>query len=161
VRAPLIVAGLIGIVAGLYSGVHLLIPLILTGLIWWATRRLLPGHPADFVAAAAAQAGHLLWITIGLVVIGALTVDLLDIAILLGGAIWLLTRPGLAAVVVLTIYQVLGLLINLIAFLHFPIGDNLHKALLIHMIWRGLALVFMWRGQSKARRHSEVPEETA
>jgi hypothetical protein len=161
VKAPAIVAAVVGVVAGLYSGIHLLIPLVLTGLVWWAMRRLFPDRSADFVTAAAVQVGHLLWIAIGLVVIGALTVDLVDIAVLLGGAVWLLARPGLPAVVVLTIYHALALLINLVAFLNFPIGHNLHQALLIHMVWRVLALVFMWRGQGRVRAAAEAPGETA
>ena len=149
-KASTIVATVVGITAGVYSGIHLLIPLALTGLVWWAARKLLPHRPPDFVAAAAVQAGHLLWIAIGLIVIGALTVDLVDIAILLIGVVWLLARPGLAPVILLTIYQVLALLINLFALLAFPIGHNLHRALLVHIIWRGLALILMWRAHHKA-----------
>ena len=158
-RAPAIVATVIGIAAGAYSGIHLLIPLVLTGLAWWAARKLLPDRPSDFVAAAAVQAGHLLWIAIGLVVIGALTVDLVDIAILIVGVVWLLTKPGLAAVIVLTVYQAAALLINLAAFVAMPIGENLHRALLIHIIWRVLALIFMWRGDRRRRREVELVEE--
>ena len=160
-KAPVIVAVVVGIVGGLYSGIHLLIPLVLTGAVWWALRRLFPARPADFVAAAAVQIGHLLWFAIALSIMGALTVDLVDIAILLGGSVWLLARPGLAALVVLTTYHALALLLNLAAFLNFPIGHNLHKALLIHILWRVLALVFMWRGWSRARRAAEVLEEIA
>jgi hypothetical protein len=150
VKAAAIVAIVVGVAAGVYSGIHLLIPLVLTGLLWWTARRLLPGRPPDFVAAAAVQGGHLLWIAVGLVVIGALTVDLIDIAILLAGVVWLLARPGLAAVIVLTVYQAAALLINLAAFIAMPVGENLHRALLIHIIWRVLALVFMWRGRARA-----------
>lgn len=149
-KASAIVATVVGIAAGVYSGLHLLIPLALTGLVWWAGRKLLPDRSPGYVAAAAVQAGHLLWIAVGLIVIGALTVDLVDIAILLGGVAWLLLRPGLAPVIVLTIYQVLALLINLFAFLSLPIGHNLHRALLVHIIWRGLALILMWRAHHKA-----------
>jgi hypothetical protein len=145
-----IVATVIAIAVGVYSGTHLLIPLALTGLAWWAGRKLFPERSRGYVAAAAVQAGHLLWIAVGLVVIGALTVDLVDIAILLVGVAWLLLRPGLAPVIVLTIYQGLALLINLFAFLSFPIGHNLHRALLVHIIWRGLALILMWRAHHKA-----------
>lgn len=158
-KAPIIVAAVIAIAAGAYSGVHLLIPLVLTGLVWWAARTLLPDRPADFVAAAAVQVGHLLWIAIGLVVIGALTVDLVDIAILLAGAVWLVTKPGRAAVIGLTVYQGAGLLINLAAFLAIPIGENLHRALLVHMIWRVLALLFMWRGRRRAAGEAELAAE--
>jgi hypothetical protein len=149
-KASAIVATVGGIAVGVYSGMHLLVPLALTGLAWWAGRKLFPERSRSYVAAAAVQAGHLLWIAVGLVVIGALTVDLVDIAILLVGVAWLLLRPGLAPVIVLTIYQVLALLINLFAFLSFPIGHNLHRALLVHIIWRGLALILMWRAHHKA-----------
>jgi hypothetical protein len=77
-------------------------------------------------------------------------VDLVDIAILLIGVAWLLLRPGLAPVIVLTVYQGLALLINLFALLAFPVGHNLHRALLVHIIWRGLALILMWRAHHKA-----------
>jgi hypothetical protein len=155
-KASAIVAILVGIAVGVYSGMHLLIPLGLTGLAWWAIRALRPDRPPDYVAAAAVQAGHLLWIAVGLVVIGALTVDLVDIAILLIGVVWLLVRPGLAPVIVLTIYQALALVINLFAFLSFPIGHNLHRALLVHILWRGLALILMWRAHHKAKGLAEA-----
>jgi hypothetical protein len=157
-KASTIVATVIGIAVGVYSGIHLLIPLALSGLGWWAGRKLLPDRPPDFVAAAAVQAGHLLWIAIGLIVIGALTVDLIDITILLIGVVWLLARPGLAPVVVLTVYQALALLINLFAFLNFPVGSNLHRALLVHLLWRVLALVLMWRAH---QRTTALPESSA
>ncbi|MGH2799002.1 MAG: hypothetical protein ACREI6_10115 [Candidatus Rokuibacteriota bacterium] len=160
-KASAIVAIVVGIAAGVYSGIHLLIPLVLTGLAWWAARKLLPDRPPDLVAAAAVQAGHLLWIAIGLVVIGALTVDLVDIAILLGGVVWLLAKPGLVPVLVLTVYQAVALLINLFAFLNFPIGENLHRALLIHIMWRVLALILMWRAHGRTRRATEVMEGDA
>ncbi len=154
-RASAIVATVIGIAAGVYSGIHLLIPLALTGVVWWVARKLLPHRPPDFVAAAAVQAGHLLWIAIGLIVMRALTVDLVDIAILLLGVVWLLARPGLAPVIVLTVYQALAFLINLFAFLSFPVGNNLHRALLVHLLWRVLALILMWRAH---QRTTEPPE---
>jgi hypothetical protein len=157
-KASTIVATVVGIAAGMYSGIHLLIPLVLTGLVWWVARKRLPHRPPDFVAAAAVQAGHLLWIAIGLIVVGALTVDLVDIAILLIGAVWLLARPGLAPVIVLTIYQSLALLTNLFAFLTFPVGNDLHRALLVHLLWRILALILMWRAH---RRTTGLPEASA
>lgn len=149
-KASAIVATVVGIAVGVYSGMHLLIPLALTGLLWWTGRKLFADRSPGYVAAAAVQAGHLLWIAVGLIVIGALTVDLVDIAILLIGVAWLLLWPGLAPVIALTIYQVLALLINLFAFLSFPIGHNLHRALLVHILWRGLALFLMWRAHHRA-----------
>jgi len=85
-------------------------------------------------------------------------VDLVDITILLIGVVWLLARPGLAPVIVLTVYQSLALLINLFAFLNFPVGNNLHRALLIHVLWRVLALILMWRAH---RKTTGLPESSA
>jgi hypothetical protein len=155
-KAAAIVATVVGIAVGVYSGTHLLIPLALTGLVWWAARKRFPDRSPEYVAAAAVQAGHLLWIAVGLLVMGALTVDLVDIAILLIGVFWLLLRPGLGPVIVLTIYQLLLLLINLLAFLGLPIGHNLHRALLVHIIWRSLALILMWRAHHKAAGLTEA-----
>ena len=157
-KASTIVATVVGIAAGAYSGIHLLIPLALAGLFWWVARKLLPHRPPEFVGAAAVQAGHLLWLAVGLIVIRALTVDLVDIAILLIGVVWLLARPGLAPVIVLTVYQSLALLISLVAFLNLPVGHNLHRALLVHLLWRVLALILMWRAH---RRTTELPEAAA
>ena len=84
------------------------------------------------MAAAAVQAGHLVWIAVGLIVIGALTVDLVDIAILLVGVVWLLRGRAWRRSSCLRSTRSLALLINLFAFLNFPVGDNLHRALLIH-----------------------------
>ena len=157
-KASVIVATVVAIALGVYSGLHLVLPLALTGVAWWAARKRFPDRAPDYVAAAAMLAGHLLWIGVGLVVIGALTVDLVDIAILLIGVVWLLARPGLAPVIVLTIYQSLALLINLVAFLNFPVGNNLHRALLIHLLWRVLALILMWRAH---RKTTGLPESAA
>jgi hypothetical protein len=157
VKAWTIVAGVVGVTAGIYAQTHLLIPLVPTALLWWAGRRLLPERPADFIGAAAVQLGHMVWIGVGLIVIGRLTVDLADIAILLVGSLWLLIRPGLAPVVTLTVYQGAALLLNLAAFLAMPVGHNLHRALLVHLIWRVLALVLMWRGY----RRSKIADELA
>jgi len=155
-KASIIVATVVGIAVGVYSGTHLLIPLALTGVVWWVVRKCLPDRPGVLVAAAAVQAGHLLWIAVGLIVIGRLTVDLLDIAILLIGVVWLLARPGLAPVIVLTVYQSLAILIGLFAFLGFPVGHNLHRALLVHLLWRVLALILMWRAHAKAAELKEA-----
>ncbi len=41
---------------------------------------------------------------------------------------------------------------------NFPVGDNLHRALLIHLIWRVLALILMWRAH---RKTTGLPEASA
>ncbi len=48
-KASTIVATVVAIAVGVYSGPHLLIPLALTGLIWWAARKRFPvAHPATW-----------------------------------------------------------------------------------------------------------------
>ncbi len=151
-RAPAIVAAVIGLLVGTYAGIHLLIPLVASAAAWWLGRRLLPRLDARYLLAAAVQTGHLVWLALGEVMLGIRGPDLLDPIILLIGVAWLVARPGLAPVVVLTIYQSVALAVNAVAFVHLPVGHTLHKALLVHLIWRLLALVLMWRAYAQAGR---------
>ncbi len=151
-RAPAIIAAAIGVAVGTYSGIHLLVPLAATVAAWWVGRRLLPRLGPDYLIAAAIQAGHLLWLALGQVALGVRGPDLIDSLVLLLGIAWLLAKPGLAPVVALTIYQTVALAINTVAFLRVPVGHNLHKALLVHLLWRLLALIFMWRAYARAAR---------
>lgn len=141
-----ILTALVGIGLGAYSGRHLLIPLAATAALWSAGTRVLPASRRPMLPAAAVQTGHALWLAVGLVGSGVLDVNALDVVILVAGVAWLLWRPGLAPIVLLTGYQCLGLAINGALFLRADLGTVLHRALLIHLVWRVMALVLMWLG---------------
>ena len=74
---------------------------------------------------------------------GFLSPILLDIFILAGGLIWLSLRPGLWPTSLLCIYQTLALFSNVIVLFYVSLAVNTHQALLVHITWRGLALLSM------------------
>jgi len=151
-RAPAIVAAVIGLAVGAYAGIHLLVPLVASAAAWWLGRTLLPRLDERYLIAAAVQAGHLVWLALGLVLLGIRGPALLDPLILLVGVAWLLARPGLAPVALLTIYQLVALALNAVTFVELPAGHVLHKALLVHLLWRLMALVLMWRAYARSAR---------
>jgi hypothetical protein len=77
---------------------------------------------------------------------------MIDLVILTLGVVWLVARPGLAPTLVLTLYQSWALVTNGTAFAAAAPGTLAHRALLIHVIWRVLALVLMWRAYATSRR---------
>lgn len=154
-----IVGGIVGVAIGVYTGINILIPLSLTAAAWWAGKKLLSSSKQLFLPAVAVQTGHLLWLSVGLIYLRAYGLDLLDVIILFVGLTWLLLRPGLAPVLLLTVFQVLALAINGVSFAEATIGTNPHKALFVHMVWRLMALFFMWHAYVQSRKAVRV--ETA
>ncbi|HKA63330.1 MAG TPA: hypothetical protein VKH83_12950, partial [Methylomirabilota bacterium] len=68
------------------------------------------------------------------------------------GVAWLVARPGLAPILVLTLYQAWALATNGTVFIGAEPGSLAHRALLIHLVWRLLALALMWRAYAALRR---------
>lgn len=155
-----IVGGGVGAAIGVYAGINLLIPLGITAVAWWAGKKLLAPAKQSYVPAIAVQTGHLLWLSLGLIYVGALGLDLLDVVILVIGLAWLLLKPGLAPVLLLTVFQVLALAINAVSFAEAAIGTNPHKALLVHIVWRLMALFFMWHAYVQSRKAVRVETAT-
>jgi hypothetical protein len=150
-KTALRIAGVVVAVAvGSYTGVQLIIPLVATALIWWVGEKLLP-QPNQFLPAAAVQAGQGLWMILGLFVVDAIGRNLIDVLLVLVGVTWLLAKPGLLPLILLTAYQAVALLVNGVAFVDAEVGTTPHKALLIHVIWRLLALVLMWQAHVKSK----------
>lgn len=155
-----IVGGIVGVAIGAYAGINLLLPLAFAAAAWWVGKKLLPPARQLYLPALAVQTGHLLWLSLGMFYIGAVGLDLLDIVILVIGLAWLLLKPGLAPVLLLTAFQVLGLAINGVSFAEAAIGTNPHKALLVHIVWRLMALFFMWHAYVQSRKAVRVETAT-
>ena len=136
----------------MYSGLHLFLPLAATALAWWVGARALRGARRLVLPAAAVQVGHLLWLTFGQVAAGVLSAGVIDLVILAIGVGWLVARPGLAPTVLLTLYQAWALVTNASALVAVPAGTLAHRALLVHVVWRLLALVLMWRAYARSGR---------
>jgi hypothetical protein len=142
---------------GAYAGVHLLIPLAASALAWWAGARIGPGSRRAVMPAAAVQAGHLLWLLFGQVVGRGLDRGVVDLVVLALGVGWLIARPGLAPILLLTAYQLWALATNGALFIAARPGTLAHRALLVHVVWRLLALALLWRGHARLRREWATP----
>jgi hypothetical protein len=140
-----------------YSGVLLLI-LGSTAVAWWAGKQVLRKDNA-FLLAAAIQAGHMAWklivmLTLPILDLGVIDIAIAEIAILAVGISWLLYRPGLRAVMFLTVYQLLALSVDTFVFLEVPAGTNVHRETVGVIVWRLMALFLMWDAFVKTRRNS-------
>jgi len=143
---------ILGAGVGSYSGINLLIPLGITAAAWWAGKRILNSAKLPYLPALAVQTGHLVWLSFGLAFLGVLNLNIIDVVVLVIGIAWLGFRPGLGPVIFLTVFQVLAFGVNVISFIDAAVGSNGHKALVVHMIWRALALFFMWRAYVQAKK---------
>ena len=152
-----LVGAAVAIALGAYSGLHLFLPLAATVLAWWAGTKALPESRRAVLPAAAVQVGHLLWLTFGQVVRGGFDAGVIDLVILALGVGWLVARPGLAPTLLLTLYQAWALVTNGTALVAAAPGTLAHRALLVHVIWRLLALVLMWRAYAASRRGRRTP----
>jgi hypothetical protein len=151
-KARLIAALIAGLAIGLYSGINLLLPLAITAGLWWLGKKKLPPEKLPFLPAIAVQAGHLIWLTFGLLYMRSLGLNMIDIVVLVAGLTWLVLRPGLGPVILLTVFQVLALAVNGYTFAEATVGSGQHKALLVHIIWRVMAVFFMWQAYLQTRK---------
>jgi hypothetical protein len=137
---------------GAYSGIFLLIPLVCTAVVFFIAWKLLPKDRRIIVPSLSVQAGHLLWFVIGMLVTRTMGANIIDVAWLLAGLIWLVARPGRGPIWLLGIFQLLSLASNGYLFAHAAVGTTAHKALLVHIIWRLLALLLMGKLYMQLRR---------
>ena len=159
-----VVGAAIGWGLGAYSGANLMIPLVATGAVFFAAWKLLPEDRRIALPALSVQAGHLLWFVIGMITTKTIGANALDVLWLLTGLIWLAAKPARGPLWVLGIYQLLVLPLNLYLFLHVSVGTLAHKALLVHIVWRVLALGLMGVMYMRLRRKEldgEVPSPEA
>ncbi len=136
---------IVGAAVGSYSGINLLIPLFATGAVWWVGARLLKDDKKVILPAFSVNAGHCLWLTLGVLMTGAGALSAVggDLIVYSIGLIWLLIKPSLGPLYLLGIFQLLSLGVNGYSFAEATVGSAPHKALLVHIIWRTLALFFM------------------
>jgi hypothetical protein len=141
-----VAAAIGGWVAGMYAGFNLLVPLLATAVVWFIGRKFFVAAKQPIVAPFCVQGGHLVWMMVGAAmtreVLGPNLVDMVWLAV---GLAWLWLKPGKAALCVLAVYQLLALPYNLLQFSHTDLGSTANKVLLVHVIWRCLALFYMAR----------------
>ena len=151
-KARNVAGSIIGAAVGFYSGFNLLMPLGITAGVWWIGKKSLRPEKLLFLPAIAVQTGHLLWMSLGLFYLGVLDSSLIEVVVLVVGLIWLVLKPGLGPIILLTLFQVFALAVNGFSFAVAAIGTIPHKALLVHIIWRVMGLFFMWQAYVQSRR---------
>lgn len=137
---------------GAYSGIFLLVPFLATAAVFFAAWKLLPVDRRIVVPSLSVQAGHLIWFIIGMLMTRTVGANALDVIWLLAGLIWFAAKPGRGPIWFLGIYQLLLLPMNVYLFVHASVGTTAHKALLVHITWRILALVLMGALYVRLRR---------
>src|SRR3989344_1947776 len=133
----------VGGAVGIYSGINLLLPLFATGGVWWVSTKLLKGEKKLIIPALSVNAGHFLWMGFGVALTGVLNANVADLVVYAIGLLWLIKKPSAGPLYLLCAYQVLSLVVNTAAFVDAAVGSIGHKALLVHLIWRALALFLM------------------
>lgn len=148
-----LVTSIAGIAVGWYVGVHILLPALSAGAIWLLGNYVLkPSYPG-YLPALSTQAGHMLWLGLGSVLLGSWDAAFIDIFILAVGLLWLWIKPSAWPLVILCLYQLTSLGVNIHALISQPVGSLQHKALVVHISLRALAIFYMWRGFQSARLH--------
>jgi len=141
-----IVAAIGGWAVGMYSGVNLLVPLVATAVAWLVSRNLFSEAKQIALPAFCVQAGHLTWFVVSMVRSRQLLdPNLVHVVWLAIGLAWLWWRPGKLALYLLMIYQLLALPYDLLQFSQADFGTTTNKVLLVHVIWRCIALFYMGR----------------
>lgn len=141
------VGGIGGLALGKYSGVSLLIPAVLTAAIWWCASKLLKDDNKPMVPTIAVNAGHAAWMLLSLLMLGASALALVgpDLVVYVIGLGWLLLRPGRGALYLLFIFQIITVAVNLFMLSEAGLGSPTHKALLVHVVWRCMAMFYMFQ----------------
>jgi hypothetical protein len=147
-----VIGGAVGIAAGTYSGINLVLPAAAAAAIWYVGKKLVSPSDPKYLAAIAIQGAHLAWLLFGMLLLGAWGANLLDVVVLCLGLVWLWFRPSIWPVVLLSVFQIAALALNTSLILEQPIGSPAHRSLIVHIGLRILAIAAMWRAFLQSRR---------
>jgi hypothetical protein len=151
VNAKGVIASLLGLLIGMYAGIHVLVPALGAGAVWLlGSKRFRPAQPA-YLPAISTQFGHLVWLGLGSVILGSLDATGGDLVILAIGLAWLWFKPSIWPLAILCIYQLGSLGVNSYLLVQQQVGSMQHKALVVHIALRALALFYMWQGFRESR----------
>lgn len=159
----LVIGGLIGALFGVAIIRYIFAPVILVLWSFCVMNRLVKNKNEYIKRSIAIQVGHVLWFIIGVILYYFMSAVFysrifIDIGIMLVGVIWLYFKPGLAAILFLTLYQIIALYNNGESFVNAINAVNLNAAgsiifpLLAHIVLRITAIVFMFIGYKQIRQ---------
>lgn len=140
---PKAIAGaIVGIAVGVYAGIHLVIPTAFAIALMFIASKLFPETRRRYINVFSWQAAHALWLCLALLSPAAQAV-VVDIVLVSGLLTWLLMRPGYAPLYALAIYQVVSLYTNGSGLWAAEVSSASHKALLVHVLFRVIALTYI------------------
>jgi hypothetical protein len=137
-------SSIVGAAVGVYTGANFLIPGVAGAAIWYIGNKTIRPAQPQYMPAITAQGAHLVWLLVGMAITRTWGINLLDVFILTIGLTWLWLRPGVWPVMLLTVFQLLALAVNVALILDMPLGSIGHKALVLHILLRVIALGAMW-----------------
>jgi len=138
-----ILAVCLGTAVALYAGgALLLLPLggaFAAGFIY---KKAIPSR-RSFIPTAAVVTGHIVWMTIGGLLSGNAGASVADVAVLSILTVWLLARPGLPAVMVMSCAAALPVVSCAGQLSSGEWGTSTHKALVLHLSLHACTLFFV------------------
>jgi hypothetical protein len=134
-----------------YTGANLWIPggtMLVAFLVFAKT----PLRPRHFMPAIAVILGHLAWFVAGAALTGSWMPASLDVIVLGAGIAWLWARPGLGPCLTLVGFEIVTLVINVVALVSVEVGSPEHRALTVHCLFRAFALAGLGFGYRTFRK---------
>lgn len=164
-KMPYIIGSILGICFVVIAGWSNLL-MVTAGIIIcnMLSKKILKGSAKEFRAAFVIQGAHLAIFIIGFLLSLFITPPmysvLVDIVILTLGLLWLVTYPGIAPVIALTIYQGITVIVSIISFAYTESSNR--GSLIMHTLLRTIAIVFMFKGLSSIykQKKSKIASST-
>ena len=136
---------------GSYSGIYIVILVLPSLVIWWLCKKLLHDSAKIYVTTISMQTAQmfaLVFLMVFYIAKGTFPYSVIglvgDLIIPAAGVGWLILRPRLPALIYLTVYQVAMLAFNGFLIYQLQVGDMQHKAIAAHIVWRVMAVFYMW-----------------
>jgi hypothetical protein len=145
-----------------YFGISFFIPAIIIFFSWlWLNKKIKNSKLTSIIPALAIQSGQVLCISITLILSVAMheyfaIAVLFDILILIIGLMWLIMRPGIKPIILLSIYQILSSLVSITNLIYQEINSPSFKASIIQLIIKIAAVFFMVIGYKKLSQKENV-----
>lgn len=132
-----------------YVGYLLIFPICLFFIFKKISKKYLKFQNSGFEISFSMQASQLFWVVISLFLVSILSKEVIfswDIIFIFGSLMWFVLKRSEISVIFLSLCQFFVFIINLTEFSSVEIGSVQHKALLVHLIFRVLAIISLWIG---------------
>jgi hypothetical protein len=136
----------------LYTGIIMLYQLAIYFLIARVAKQLTVLKTSPYIDAIAVQASVIASIVIYLIQMYVIErnlytsnfFELVANLFTIVGLIWLIKKPSLHPIIMLTVFQLALIVITLTEMLNMDIGSLFHKAFANSILWRSIGLLLMW-----------------